>query len=181
MRFTWIDYPEKYEDEIETWCDEPAVRFALDDNSVKVEHKWYLDSDKYTYNENYFCKIALDGGVPVALLMLAVFYDETEVHFTESIVYLDTLIISPALRNQGYGAKIIADILHNAEQIIGSGACVFVSQIHKDNGAAKRLSAKLGFELIFTEAEKNYDWFDWVYPASAAGRYLAFRSENLRL
>jgi len=46
MCFTWIDYPAQYEDAIEAWCDESAIRFALDDDSVKSEHQWYLDSDK---------------------------------------------------------------------------------------------------------------------------------------
>jgi RimJ/RimL family protein N-acetyltransferase len=177
MHFTWIDYPAKYEDEIETWCDEPAVRFALDENSVKTEHQWYLDSDKYTHNENYFCKIVLYDDMPVALIMLAIFNDETKAHLTENIVYLDTLIINPALRNQGFGSRIINDVLQNTDQIIGNSPNIFILQIHKDNEISNKLASKLGFYLICTEDEKNHDWFDWVYPASAADRFLAFRGE----
>jgi predicted GNAT family N-acyltransferase len=133
MQFTWIDYPAQYEDEIETWCDEPAIRFALDDDSVKAEHQWYLDSDKYKHNNNYFCKIVLDNDTPVALFMFAIFKDEKKTHLTENVVYLDTLIINPALRNQSYGARVIAEALKHADQIIGSNHCIFISQIHKDN------------------------------------------------
>jgi len=169
---------EKYEDAIEAWCDESAIRFALDDDSVKSEHQWYLDSDKYTHGENYFCKIVLDGDTPVALFMLAVFNDDTKAHLTESVVYLDTLIINPTLRNQGYGTKIITEVLRHSDQIIRSSYCVFISQIHKDNDAAKNLAARLGFHFIYTEAEKDNYWFDWVYPASAAERYLNYRNSN---
>ena len=177
MHFTWIDYPDKYENEIETWCDEPAIRFALDEDNIRTEHQWYLDSDKYVYNENYFCKIVLDGNTPIAIFMLASFYDETKMHLTESIIYLDTLIINPILRNQGLGSKIITDVLQNSEQIVGCSSCIFISQIHKENDIAKKLATKLGFYFIYTEAEKNHEWFDWVYPASAASRFLAYRNE----
>ena len=176
--FTWIDYPANYKDQIETWCDESVIRFALDGDSVITEHQWYLDSGKYEHNENYFCKIVLDGDTPVALLMLAVFNDETKKYLSESIVCIDTLIINPALRNKNYGTKIIADAIQNAEQISGSSKNIFISQIHKDNIAAKKLSAKLGFHFICIEAEKNHNWFDWVYPVSAADRYLSYRNNN---
>jgi len=179
MHFTWIDYPAKYENEIETWCDEFAIRFALDDDSVITEHQWYLDSDKYKHNENYFCKVVLDGDTPVALFMLAIFSDETKKHLTENIVYLDTLIINPALRNQNFGSRIIADVIQNAEQIIGSSSNIFISQIHKDNDVAKKLATKLGFHFVCTEAEKNHNWFDWVYPASAVDRFISYRDKRI--
>jgi len=166
MHFTWIDYPAQYKDAIETWCDDPVIRFALDSDSVKTEHQWYLDSDSFAYNRNYFCKIALDGETPVALLMLAI---------RGGIVYLDTLIVNPALRNRGYGARIVAEAIENAERLIGSRDNVFVAQIHKDNEISKKLAHKLGFHFIYTDAEANDDWFDWVYPASAAKDVLALR------
>jgi len=118
MDFAWRDYPAQYEGEIESWCDELAIRFALDEDSVIAEHEWYLGSDKYTHNENYFCKVVIDDNTPVALFMLAVFRDETRKFLSESIVYLDTLIVNPALRNQNFGSRIMADVLQNAEQII---------------------------------------------------------------
>ena len=169
MQLIWIEYPNQHENEIETWCDEFAVCFALDDNSVKAEHQWYLNSDKYTHNKNYFCKVVLDGNVPVALLMVAVFEDAMKTHLHERIVYLDTLIINPAVRGQGYGTRVVADFLQNANEIIGVGHYIFVSQVHKDNDIAKKLCTKLGFGL--TCNEENSDWIDWVFPASAADRY----------
>jgi hypothetical protein len=178
MHFTFIDYPSQYENEIETWCDESAIRFALDGDNVKTEHQSYLDADKYTQGENYFCKIILDGDMPVALFMLVILKDEIKTYLTENIVYLDTLIINPMLRYQGYGAKIITDVLLHSDRIIGSSHCVFISQIHKDNVHAKRLAAKIGFYLICEEIEKDDDWFDWIYPPSAADRYCAFRDKT---
>ena len=172
-QFTWINYPAQYESEIETWCDEAAIRFALDSDSVKTEHQWYLNAEGYTHGSNYFCKIALDGETPVALVMLAVYTNETTMHLTENIVYIDTLIINPALRGQGYGTQILYDIIHHADRLIHSRHNIFVAQIHKDNSASKYIVNKLGFQFICTEAEANDTWFNWIYPASATERFLA--------
>ena len=169
MLFNWIDYPSQYENIIETWCDEAAVKFALDDDSVKTEHQWYLDN--YAYNRNYFCKIIFDGETPVALLMLAT-WDEAKVRFNENYIYLDTLIVNPALRGQGYGTKIVIDVMKNVNELIGEGNNVFIAQIHKDNDVSKKLAEKLGFQIIYTKAE---NWFDWIYPHSATDRFLAMR------
>ena len=171
MCFNWTDYPAQYEDEIETWCDESAIRFALDGESIKSEHQWYLDN--YTHNSSYFCKIILDGETPVALLMLAT-WNEAKVRFNENFIYIDTLIINPALRNQGYGTRIVIDIMKNVNQLIGSGSNVFIAQIHKDNGISEKLATKLGFQIVYTDSAP---WFDWIYPASVTDRFLVLRNE----
>jgi RimJ/RimL family protein N-acetyltransferase len=171
MHFNLIDYPAQYECEIETWCDESAIRFALDGDSIKSEHQWYFDN--YTYNSDYFCKIILDGETPVALLMLAI-WNEAKVRFNENFVYFDTLIINPAIRNQGYGTRIVIDIMKNIGQLIGSGDNVFIAQIHKENEISNKLAAKLGFHLVYTDSDP---WFDWIYPDSAAEHFLTLRSE----
>ena len=172
MRFNWIDYPAQYEDVIETWCDEAAVRFALDGDSVKSEHHWYLNESNYTHNSDYFCKTILDGETPVALLMLAV-WNEAKIRLNENFIYLDTLIINPALRNQGYGTRIVIDIMNRAGQLVGDGSNVFIAQIHKDNDISQKLANKLGFHLAYMSAG---DWSDWIYPSSATDRFLAMRN-----
>ena len=163
MQFTWVDYPNIYEAELETWCDE-TVRHAIDGDSIKEEHDWYLENN-YVFNKDYFCKIVLEDKTAVALVMSGTRINKSE---TETVICIDTFIINPELRNQGYGTKIIAEIIQNSENII-------VAQIHKDNETSKKLFKKSGFHFICTEAEINDDWFDWIYPASAADRYLAWR------
>jgi len=175
MQFTWVDYPNQYEAELETWCDETTVRHALDYDSIRKEHEWYIDSNDYTINKNYFCKVVLDGEAVVALVMLTMHSDETKTHFTENIIYFDTFIINPALRHQGYAAKIITELMQNTAKIVPFENNVFVAQIHKDNDVSKKLFKKLDFHFIYTDAEANDNWFDWIHPASAENRYLAWR------
>jgi len=176
MQFTWVDYPSQYEAELENWCDE-TVRNALDDESIRKEHEWYLDSSDYTLNKNYFCKVVLDGKIVVALIMLSIYEDELKTYLTENVIFIDTFIINPALRLQGYGTKIIDEIMQQTDKIIPFSKNIIVAQIHKDNNNSKKLFKKLGFHFIYTDAEANDDWFDWISPASASDRYLAWRDK----
>ena len=114
MQFIWVDYPDQYEHELETWCDE-TVRHAIDDESIKAEHDWYTNSSDHTLNKDYFCKIVLDGEIVVALFMLTMHVDETKKHLTKNIIYLDTLIINPTLRNKGYATKIITEFMQHTK------------------------------------------------------------------
>ena len=173
VQFVWIDYPGPYEAEMERWCDE-SVRYAIDEDGIREEHDWYVDH--YTLGKDYFCKVILDGEVVVALLMLRI--EDAKMPCGEHVVFLDTLIINPALRHQGYGTRIVAELIQHTEDIIPFGNNIFVAQIHKDNAISKKLAAKLNFYFIYTDAEADDDWFDWVYPARAASSYLALRDEN---
>ena len=92
-------------------------------------------------------------------------------------IYLDTLIVNPALRHQGYATKIICELMQHLKKIIPFDASAFVAQVHKENDISKKLLGKLGFHFICTEAEINDDWFDWIYPATAASHHIASREE----
>lgn len=178
MQFTWVDYPSQYETELEKWCDE-TVRHALDDDSIKKEHEWYLNEINYVLNKNYFCKVVLDGETVVALLMLSIMSkDELKKHLTETVICIDTFIINPALRQQGYATKVIAEIMQHTEKIVPFDNNIFVAQIHKENDNSKKLFKKLGFHFICTDEEIDDDWFDWIYPASVADRYLEWRDSR---
>ena len=170
MQFTWVDYPNQYEAELETWCDE-TVRHAIDGDSIREEHDWYTNNN-HVLNKDYFCKIVLEDKTAVALVMLRMCIAESK---TEIPLCIDTFIINPALRHQGYGTKIIAEIIQHAEKIIPFDNNIIVAQIHKENDISKKLFKNSGFYFIYTDAEADDDWFDWIYPASAADRYLAWR------
>lgn len=174
MQFIWINYPNQYESELESWCDE-TLRHAIDGDSIKEEHDWYINASDHTFNKNYFCKIVLDGEIIAALVMLVIRKNKLKPNFKETVIYIDTFIINPVLRNQGYGTRIIIELVQNTDKIIPFGNNILVAQIHKDNDNSKKLFKKLGFHFIYTDAEANDDWFDWIYPASAANRYLAWR------
>lgn len=176
MQFTWVDYPNQYEAELENWCDD-TVLYAIDSESIKEEHDWYIHESSHTLNKDYFCKIVLDGEIVAALIMLVIRKNELKTCITENIVYIDTFIINPAVRQQGYGTKIIDELIQHAEKIIPFANNIIIAQIHKENDNSKKLFTKSGFHYIYTDAEENDEWFDWIYPPSAANRYISWRDE----
>ena len=176
MQLTWTDYPAQYAEVVEGWCDESAHEYALDEDTIAEEHQSYLD-DEYRLGYNYFCKVALDEDIPVALLMLAVDEDASKVHLHEDIVYIETLIVNPAVRQKGYATKVMQDVIQHADKLIDHADNVFVAQIHKDNDSSIKLYKKLGFTLIRTDDDEDDDWFNWVYPASAAEPFCAICNE----
>ena len=157
MQFTWVDYPNRYEAELENWCDE-TVRHAIDGESIREEHDWYTNNN-HVFNKDYFCKIVLEDKVAVGLVMLVMRINESE---TETVIYIDTFIINPALRNRGYGIKIIDEIIQYTEKIIPFDNNIIIAQIHRDNDISKKLFKKSGFYFVCTDTESNDDWFDWI-------------------
>lgn len=163
--FTWIDYPSTFEKEINAWCDEYAMQMAMDETSVKVEDQWYLAG---THMPHKHCnKIALEGDVPIALMMVVIIESKHIVHF-------DTLIVNPALRNQKYGTRVLNDILHHAKEIIGIEAPIFVGQIPNNDDVSIKLMDRLGFKRIKSEDGMDDNWHNWIYPPAALGRLYGF-------
>lgn len=171
MTYQWIDYPDKYEAELENWCDEMVRRFAIDNDTIMAEHLEAVDD--YDHNFSYFCKIVLEGDKPVGLILVEVDEDPSKEFLTEDIVRIATFIVDPGLRNQGYGEKIIKDFMANAPAIIQHDHNIFVSQVHKDNAIAQKFVNTLGFVLCETDDMEEEDWHNWVYPPTAVERYAA--------
>jgi hypothetical protein len=47
MLFKWVDYCEKYVEEIETWSDNADTkRFATFDDGIKKRHEYYLGTEQ---------------------------------------------------------------------------------------------------------------------------------------
>ena len=47
MQFTWVDYCEKYEDEIETWNDDEFVVRYVTDDGTKADYLTYLSDERF--------------------------------------------------------------------------------------------------------------------------------------
>ena len=177
MHFNWIDYPASYATQIETWCSKVEKKFTLNTGTVQGDHQENLEDDR-KLNYNYFCKIAMEEDIPVALVMLIIDEDNTKQHISDDIIWLDSFIINPALRNKGYGQKVIQELLENPKDIInGSEKDIFCAQIHKYNAISQKLMQKLGFYLAVTSDLYDDDWQNWVYPATAVAPFCAMWEE----
>ena len=85
--------------------------------------------------------------------------------------------INPALRNRGYGVKIVGEFINDVNKIIPFDKNIYIAQVHKDNDISKKMLDRLFFRFICTEEEACDNWFDWVYPANKADDYIKWREK----
>jgi len=154
MLFKWVDYCEKYEDEIESWMDDDTRRFSSD--SIKEDHEYYILSDEYENNINYFCKVIFDGEEIIAVIII--------LRGDEYPVHVNPIIVNPKYRNKGYGTKILFELINNIFEITGFEEKVFHAVIFGDNNASIRTFEKVGFVLAGTHIDGDCGY--WVYPDS---------------
>jgi len=174
MFFKWIDYCEKYEEELETWTDRDTMYFALD-KSIKKDHEYYLgisddyDGHEYKLNETYFCKVVLDGDIIAAVLFI--------LRGEGYPVAINPIIINPNYRNKGYCTKIIGELVNNIKDIIGFESNVFEAGIDAENKSSIRAFEKVGFVMAGTHA--SGDFYYWVYPDSELESYRKYLAEAM--
>ena len=160
MLFKWVDYCEKYDDEIESWTsDDDTRRFATD--NIKEDHEYWLS--EYKYNEEYFCKIVLDENIIVAILLIMK-NDEYPYEF-----HINPLVVNPKHRNKGYGTKIIFELINNISEITGFESNVFTADIFPNNKVSIKTFEKVGF--ILAGVHVSGDCAYWIYPASELENY----------
>lgn len=166
MIFTWVDYCEKYENEIDAWMnDELIIRHAVDE-SLKADHLYYTTSSEFILNENYFCKVILEGEAVIGVMTLLI--NENNTDLNKNLILINSIFTSPEKRNQGYGKKIINELIVHTEKIIPYTDNIFEAEIDTDNAASIHTFDKLGFVFV-GKHDKNdygYEFGYWVYPVS---------------
>jgi len=148
MQFKWVDYCEKYEDEIETCSHDELVARYVTDDGTKADYLIYLSDERFKefeYNKGYFCKVVLEEDKIIAVLMI----------FRKEMIYttIEHFIVNPKYRNKGYGTKIIGELIHNFREITGFDSDNFNSGADLDNKASMRVWEKNGF--ILSETRPN--------------------------
>ena len=73
MIFEWVDYCNKYEDEIEAWNNDEFVKRYVTEVGTKKDYLMYLSDERFKefeHNKGYFCKVVLEGKKIIAVLMV---------------------------------------------------------------------------------------------------------------
>ena len=158
MFFKWVDYCEKYEDEIESWMSDDDTRNFATDN-IKEDHEYW--SSEYKYNEEYFCKVIIDESEIIAVILI--------MRGDENSIHINPFIVNPKHRNKGYGTRIISELINNVRDITGFDSDVFTADIFPNNKASIKVFEKVGF--ILAGVHISGDCAYWVYPASELESY----------
>ena len=173
MLFKWVDYCEKYEEELETWTgDEDTRRFATFDKSIKEKYYYYVKTCS-DYNEAYWCKVVLDGDIIAAFLFIS---RNNEYPYQVTLNRINLIIVNPKYRNKSYGTKIIKELVRNANEIIQDGKSSFIVAIDLDNKVSLKIAEKSGFVLAGINTEDDFS--HWVYPAAELENFRKFIANN---
>lgn len=143
----WRDYDLERDRELDSWIlpsySENAAlinEFAFYDESVSEQYIWYLKNpEKLSTTEYWFKVVEIDGKV-MALLILKLLYENGK-----NVLSIDPIAVNPRFINQGYGTKIIKDLIENVETIIGRKVDTFHAAVEEKNILSKKVFAKLGF------------------------------------
>ena len=163
MLFEWVDFCEKYEEEIKAWCqDELSLKFATNEgDGIKEDYEYWRNEDSFIHNETCFCKVVLDRGQSVAVLII--------LGSKGYPLNINPIIVNPAQRNKGYCTRIIKELLDNTREILGVDKKYFEAGIDLDNKGSIRAFEKVGFVLAGTHSGGDFGY--WVYPASELENY----------
>ena len=163
MLLKWVDYCEKYEDEIKAWCqDELSLRYATNEGEgIKEDYEYWRNEDGFIHNKTCFCKVVLDGEQPVAVLIMLGSNDYP--------LNINPIIVNPAFRNKGYCTRIIKELLDNTREILDVDKKCFEAGIDLENTASIRAFEKAGF--VLAGKHKGGDFTYWVYPPSELENY----------
>ena len=179
MIFKWVDYCEKYDEELDTWTGDADIqRFAIDD-SIKEEHEYYMkisddyDGHDYKLNETYFCKVVLDGDIIAAVLFII----RKDYSPFCNMITINPIIVNPKYRNKGYGTKIIGELINNISEIIGYDSNIFAADSYTENKASIRTFEKNGFALAGIHAGGDFTY--WIYPTSELENYRKYCADSM--
>lgn len=152
MNLTWIDYPAEYAETIESWMDEEAVRGTGCDAGWFDFVKCCMEEPGTIPGENFWFKIVLADGVPVAVI--AAGEENGNLQISE-------FLVDPKNRGQGIGSGVLAVLLRDTEQILGKNIRSAGAVIFPDNLPSQKAFEKAGFIYESTHPDGDAWYYRW--------------------
>ena len=146
MRYQWADYHRSYEETVESWLDQEAVKYTGCDDGWSGYFEYWVHEPGTALNENFFAKVILDHEEAIGIM--AIFAEESR-------YYIQEFIISPDNRRKGIGSEVLKELLENGECIVGkeiksAEACIFPSNV-----SSRRAFEKAGFQYSHSHPDGN--------------------------
>jgi len=141
-KLNWVNYNPLMHAHLDAWrfANPNIAKFALSsDISAFIEkHKTdFLDSK---------VKVAYDGENTVGFIGTG--FCKEPFDGKHASLCLPLVVINPALSRQGYGRKMLNEVISNAEEIVGGEVESISLSTHAENSAMNNLMQKLPFQKI---------------------------------
>ncbi len=156
MIFRWEDYSSEYADLVDSWLDSEAIRYTgCEDGWEEYFNYWKNHSDTQM-GINFWGKIVLLDTVPIAVISLGL---------SDCNVIVSEFIVSPTYRSQGWGTKILKELIFCGQVIIGSPITSALAVIYPDNISSQKAFEKADFQ--FKSAHPDGDAWYYTYQAES--------------
>lgn len=154
MRFKWIDYAEEYEDTVESWLDEEAVRLTGMDEGFQDYFQCMINDSDTKYGENFWVKVIFEKEKPIGIMAVGLW---------EKSFIISEIIISSSHRGNGIGSAAIREWIDFSNSIIGVSCEKAKAVIFPNNIASQKAFEKAGFK--FVSAHPDGDAWYYEYDA----------------
>lgn len=154
MLYRWIDYTSEYASLVESWIDDVARRYTGCDDGWEDYFNYWKNDSQTQMGVNFWGKVICREDTPIAVISLG---------FSENRFTVSEFIVAPQYRNQGYGAKILRELLAHGEEILGRPIESVFAVIFPDNISSQRAFEKAGFG--FESAHPDGDAWYYTYQA----------------
>ncbi len=157
MHFNWRDYDPQADNFIESWLDSDGAYFTGCDDGWRSYYEYWLNEPDFNLGEDYWCKIAYAGDSPCGIIALSKY---------QGLVTIMEILVSPNLRGQGIGTKMLAEMLEYSEKIIGKTIEFAKAVIFPDNTASRKMFESTGFTLDSISDEGDAMYYMYTNPPS---------------
>ncbi len=152
VRYSWIDYTDRYSRVVEPWLDRTAKKFTGCAEGWDSYFTYWKNYDDTKIGENFWGKVISDGGVPFAVMTVG---------FHDGIFTVSEFIVAPKKRKKGYGSSALRELLACGEKIVGQEIQSCEAVIFQSNVASQRAFEKAGF--VFERAHPDGDAWYYTY------------------
>lgn len=136
MFFDWVDYIPEDAALIDGWLDNTAVAMTgIDGGWGKYWSDVTADSVNYPGCRDY-CKVVKEDGVPIAAVVFGAYCGSAVV---------SEIVVDPALRTMGYGARIIRELVNHADVWFDERIAHFRAVIFRSNVSSQKAFQNAGF------------------------------------
>ena len=161
MRFQWIDYAPEYEDAVESWLDEDAVRFTGLDEGFREYFRYLIHDPDTKYGENFWVKILLEKEQPVGIMAVGLW---------ENCFILSEIVIAASRRGNGIGSAAIREWIDCSDAIVGVPCENAKAVIFPSNTASQKAFEKAGFRFVSAHPDGDA----WYYEYHAVSQIPVF-------
>lgn len=152
MKYSWIDYTASHKEMVDAWIDEDAKRFTGCDEGFDAYYQYWANEPDTELGANFWAKIIIEGTVPIGIMTIGLW---------DGVFTISEFIIRPDMRGKGFGASVLAELLSESYEILGTVIKNADAVIYPNNIPSQKAFEMAGF--VFHSEHPDGDAWNYQY------------------